>query len=138
VQELMTEMYRRWTKIESPEAYANFTVACRATDYLKLSSRVMVADGTDLVRLGQPLTLGLPDSVLLIEDQCLVVEALSQLPPLQRAVFALVYDGYDTADIAAILKLNAATVRSHLRHARTALRAWWISRIKGNEERGRP
>lgn len=138
VQELMVEIYRRWSEIESAQAYANFTVACRATDYLKRSARVMVAEGTGLEGIGRPLTLGLADGVLLVEGERLVMEALSQLTPLQRAVFALVYDGYDTADIAAILKLKTTTVRSHLRHARTVLRAWWSSRVEEKEGRGRP
>jgi DNA-directed RNA polymerase specialized sigma24 family protein len=134
----MLEIYRRWAEIKSAEAYANFTVACRATDYLKLSSRTVVSDEADLARLGQPLTADLPDGVLFIEGEQLVLEALSQLPPLQRAVFALVYDEYSIADIAAILKLKDVTTRSHLRHARSTLRTWWGSRTAENPGRGRP
>jgi DNA-directed RNA polymerase specialized sigma24 family protein len=80
--------------------------------------------------LGQPLTAGLPDEFLLIEEEQLMLEALSQLPPLQRAVFALVYDGYSIADIAAVLKLKEVTTRSHLRHARCTLRTWWRSKTR--------
>lgn len=138
VQELMAEIYRRWTEIASAQAYANFTVACRAADYLKLFSRTVPSDSPDFMHLGQPLTQGLPDGILLIEGEQLVLEALSQLPRFQRAVFALVYDGYDTDDIAAILKLKAATVRSHLRHARITLRAWWSGRSPESTERGHP
>jgi hypothetical protein len=72
VQGLMLEMYVRWTEIRSPEAHANFTVACRATDYLKLSSRTLASDDGDLARLGQPLAAGLPDGVLHIEGEQLI------------------------------------------------------------------
>jgi DNA-directed RNA polymerase specialized sigma24 family protein len=137
VQELMAEMYRRWAEIRSAEAYANFTLACRATEYLRLSSRTVACDDAKLVSLGQPLTSGLPHGITPIEGEQLVLQALAQLPPLQRAVFALVYDGYDIADVAAILKLKPVTVRSHLRHARTRLRNWWNTRTPQDEGRGR-
>src|ERR1700735_2862598 len=56
VQGLMLEIYRRWAEIRSAEAYANFTVACRAAEYLKLSSLTVATDNADLARLGRPLT----------------------------------------------------------------------------------
>jgi DNA-directed RNA polymerase specialized sigma24 family protein len=75
-----------------------------------LSSRTVASDDGDLARLGQPLAAGLPDGVLHIEGEQLVLEALSQLPPLQRAVFALAYDGYSIADTAAVAPaLNVAS-----------------------------
>jgi DNA-directed RNA polymerase specialized sigma24 family protein len=137
-QGLMLEIYRRWAGIKSAEAYANFAIACRATDYLKLSSRTVAGDDADLARLGRPLTADLPDGVLLIEGEQLVLQALSQLPPVQRAVFALICDDYSIADIAAVLKLKEVTARSHLRHARSTLRTWWSSRTTEDHERGRP
>jgi DNA-directed RNA polymerase specialized sigma24 family protein len=138
VQGLMLEIYRRWAEIRSAEAYADSAVACRAADYLKLSSRTVASDDADLARLGQPLTADLPDGVLHVEGEHLVLEALSRLPPQQRAVFALVYDDYSIADIAAALKLTQVTTRSHLRHARATLRTWWSGRTTEDHERGRP
>jgi len=135
VQELMAEIYRRWAEIRSAEAYANFTLACRATEYLRLSSRTVACEDAKLVSLGRPLTSDLPQGII-IEGEQLVLQALAQLPPLQRAVFALVYDGYDIADVATILKLKQVTVRSHLRHARKRLRDWWNTRTAENEGRG--
>lgn len=131
VQEVMLEIYRRWPKIGSPQAYANFAVPRRAAGFLKLSSWVQPMDNADLVRLGQPLTASLSGGVLTIEGERLVLEALDQLPPAQRAVFALVYDDYTCVEIGKILELKEDTVRSHLRHARAVLRPWWTRRIQG-------
>jgi RNA polymerase sigma factor (sigma-70 family) len=133
VQEVMEEIHRRWRTIEYPQAYANFTVARRAAGFLKLYSQAQSADEADLACLGQPLTARLPDGVLTIEGEQLVLEALDQLPRVQRAVFALVYDDYPCAVIGVILGLKVATVRSHLRHARETLRAWWAGRIQREE-----
>jgi DNA-directed RNA polymerase specialized sigma24 family protein len=137
VQELMAEIYRRWAEIKSAEAYTNFTLACRAAEYLKLASRTVACDHAKLVSLGQPLTLDLLPGVALIEGEQLVLQALEQLPPFQRAVFALVYDGYDIPDVAMILKMKPVTVRSHLRHARARLRDWWNTRTPEDEGVGR-
>jgi DNA-directed RNA polymerase specialized sigma24 family protein len=48
-----------------------------------------------------------------------------ELPTQQQAVFALHYDGYGDKEIAEILGMKSVTARSHLRHARENLRAWW-------------
>lgn len=48
----------------------------------------------------------------------------SELPPTQRLVLLLfAWEGLALADIAALLSLKYATVKSHLHHARTALRS---------------
>jgi RNA polymerase sigma factor (sigma-70 family) len=133
VQEVMLEIYHRWPKIGSPQAYANFAVPRRAAGFLKLSSWVQPTDNADLARLGQPLTASRPEGVLTIEGEQLVLEALDQLPPTQRAVFALVYDEYTCVEIGKILELKEDTVRSHLRHARAVLRPWWTGRTQGEE-----
>jgi RNA polymerase sigma-70 factor (ECF subfamily) len=136
VQELMLEIYRRWASIDSAEAYANFVLPRRAAGFLKDSSFCQPADGADLTRSGRPLMEGLPHGVLAVEGERLVLQALERLPATQRAVFALAYDDYTCADIGQILDLKEATVRSHLRHARTALKAWWAEGQSGEREVG--
>jgi RNA polymerase sigma-70 factor (ECF subfamily) len=51
-----------------------------------------------------------------------VLAALRELPPTQRKVMALVLDGHAPAQIADMLGVNPASVRSNLRHARQGLR----------------
>jgi DNA-directed RNA polymerase specialized sigma24 family protein len=125
VQELMLEIYRRWADIGSPERYAGKTVAMRAAGFLKISVSTLPKETADLARLGQPLTSAMPDGILAVDEEQVVLQAMRQLSPVQRAVFALDYDEFTTSDIAAILNMEEATVRSNLRHARTALRSWW-------------
>jgi RNA polymerase sigma-70 factor (ECF subfamily) len=125
VQELMLEIYRRWPDIRSAQRYAAKILAMRAVEFLKLSASALPKDTADLARLGQPLASLLPDGILTVDEEQLVLQALRQLPPVQRAVFALNYDGFTNAEIASILGMEEATVRSNLRHARVALRTWW-------------
>jgi DNA-directed RNA polymerase specialized sigma24 family protein len=127
-QDLMLEIYRRWPDIESAERYASKVIAMRAVGFLKISAGTLPKDTADLVRLGQPLTSALPDGVLAVDEEQFVLEALRQLPSVQRAVFALDYDQFTSAEIAVILNMMEATVRSNLRHARATLRTWWNER----------
>jgi RNA polymerase sigma-70 factor (ECF subfamily) len=62
------------------------------------------------------------------EEQRRVLSLLQQLPAAQRVVAALYYDGLSTEEIAAVSGKPAATVRSHLRHARRALKEVIASR----------
>ena len=58
------------------------------------------------------------------EDLSFVWDAVKALPVRYREVIHLFYhEGYSTAQIAAILKLNEATVRSHLHRGREKLKA---------------
>jgi RNA polymerase sigma factor (sigma-70 family) len=51
-----------------------------------------------------------------------VLSLLAALPPQQRRVFALHYDGWNAAEIAALLGLQKAAVRQNIARARSALR----------------
>jgi RNA polymerase sigma factor (sigma-70 family) len=52
----------------------------------------------------------------------LVLSLLSELPPQQQRVFALCYEGWSTAEIAAHLGMDQAAVRQNIARARAALR----------------
>jgi RNA polymerase sigma factor (sigma-70 family) len=138
VQDLMLEIYRRWPDIGSPEAYARTTVPLRAVGFLRISASTWTMDGADLASKGRPLTSGMPDAIMAIGERQVVLQALGQLPPTQRAVFALDYDGFTSADIGAILGMKESTVRSNLRYAKKALRAWWAQAHPSGEERSQP
>jgi RNA polymerase sigma factor (sigma-70 family) len=56
------------------------------------------------------------------EEQLEVLHLLRALPPEQRTVVALHYDGATCEDIATVTGKSQATVRSNLRHARNTLR----------------
>ena len=131
VQDLMLEIYARWAEISFPGAYARRVVAFRAADLLKQSSRLLVKDLDYFAKLGHELTSGLPNGLFAVEGEQLVLEALAQLPSIQRSVFALTYDGFACEDIGEILDMKEATVRSNLRHARKTLSDWWNRRVGG-------
>jgi RNA polymerase sigma factor (sigma-70 family) len=63
-----------------------------------------------------------PDLAVFSEEQQQVLHRLRRLPPAQRMVAALYYDGLTAEEIAATTGKPATTVRSHLRHARTTLK----------------
>lgn len=57
------------------------------------------------------------------EDLSFVWEAVRSLPqPYREVIHLFYYEGYPTAEIAAILDVNEATVRTHLRRGRVRLR----------------
>ena len=56
------------------------------------------------------------------EEERLVLGAIHQLPPAQRKVFALSFDGFGSSEIAEILQMNQAAVRQNLARARAALK----------------
>jgi DNA-binding CsgD family transcriptional regulator len=64
-----------------------------------------------------------------------VLRLLAGLPPRQREVMAWTIDGYDPEEIAQLTGKNPATVRSHLRHARTSLKAALVQPT--NEDAGK-
>jgi RNA polymerase sigma-70 factor (ECF subfamily) len=58
-----------------------------------------------------------------VEIRQLVEAAISNLPEQQRTAFRLHdVEGYTTNEIARIMGLSSGTIRSHVHHARRALR----------------
>jgi RNA polymerase sigma factor (sigma-70 family) len=111
--EAMTALWKAWSAVTSPKAWVR-TVALRTAprmitkrpDTLYVSERV-----DDRARHAE------------IEEWPLVVALLRQLPDKQRMVMAWHLDGFTTIEIAEHIGIDSATVRSHLRHARTRLKA---------------
>jgi RNA polymerase sigma factor (sigma-70 family) len=114
VQEAMLLACKRWDTIGDPAAWVN-TVAVRR--YWRLVRRQQQEVSLDE-------TVPEPDAGtgIFTEEQQHVLCLLRQLPAQQRNVAALFYDGMATEEIAELVGVSPATVRSHLRHARTTLR----------------
>jgi RNA polymerase sigma factor (sigma-70 family) len=113
-QEAFLSTFRQWESVGRPEGYVR-KVATRMA--LKRSPEAPVDDIAALLADAASSDAG-------AEERHFVQEALRQLPARQRAVFALHLDDYADPDIAGILGLSAATVRSYRRHARKALARW--------------
>ena len=119
-QESFLNVYRRWDTISTPSAYLR-KVATRLA--IKRPPEDPRDDVADLVADGIP-------SDDRAEIRQVVQQALRQLPSQQRAVFALQLDDYPDAEIAQILGLTNATVRSYRRHARQTLARWHRQQLR--------
>jgi DNA-directed RNA polymerase specialized sigma24 family protein len=119
-QESFLNVYRRWETISTPGAYLR-TVATRLA--IKRPPEEPRDDVTLLLAGGIPSDGG-------PESRQVVQQALRQLPSQQRAVFALHLDDYSDTDIAQVLGLTNATVRSYRRHARQTLARWHRQQLR--------
>jgi RNA polymerase sigma factor (sigma-70 family) len=107
-----------YVRSETAHSYL-FVTATRMTAKRKTErNRVIVTD-----HIGEAVGIGsTPDTASEITDREDVLRMMRALPPAQRAIMTLTYEGLNTAEISEALKITAATVRSNLRHARHALR----------------
>ena len=108
VQDSLIEVYRRWHEIRKPGAYLRCTVVSRCRSALQRRK----------MRPSYP-----------VEQLCVSAEAsdlwdvLTRLSDDHRMVVVLrYYGGYAASDIAAMLEMPAATVRSHLRRGLATLK----------------
>jgi RNA polymerase sigma factor (sigma-70 family) len=119
--EAMIEAYRRWDVINCPGAWVRVVArrvasrsAARYRDGLRRAAALETSAG--VFRESD-------EQALFKEDQRVVLALLAGLPARQRVVMAWYIDGYESSEIAQFLRLQPATVRSHLRHARRRLAA---------------
>jgi len=115
VQEAMILAWKRWDTIRDPATWVN-TVAVRR--YWRLARRRQQEVSLDET-VPEPADA---DLGIFTDEQQQVLRLLRQLPAQQRNVAALFYDGTATEEIAELVGVSPATVRSHLRHARATLR----------------
>ena len=116
-QETMIAVWQNWESIREPTAWARTT----ATRKLWKINQHRLAT-TPLDETTTQLPVSDPDLAVFSEEQQQVLGLLRQLPPAQRVVTALHYDGLTAEEIAIVTRKPTATIRSHLRHARTTLR----------------
>jgi len=108
VQDSLIEVYRRWHEIRRPGAYLRCAVVSRCRSALQRRK----------MRLSHK-----------VEEPCVSAGAselwdvLTRLSDDQRmAVVLRYYGGYGASEIAGMLEMPAATVRSHLRRGLAALK----------------
>lgn len=120
-QEAMVLAWQKWDSIDDHAAWV-YTVAARG--YWRLLRTRPVAASLPESASG---TTAASDLSIFTEEQQHVLSVLRQLPLMQRLVLALTYDGLTCKDIAEVLGISEATVRSHLRHARHNLKRVMLS-----------
>ena len=111
-QEAMITAYERWDTIRSPKGYV-WTVAYRALIRSAPDPELPVAEVPEPAPL-----LPHPEEAEEWLQKQLVINVLWALPPRQRQVLALTLDGWAPAEIAVLLGIDSAAVRSNLMKAR--------------------
>jgi RNA polymerase sigma factor (sigma-70 family) len=112
-QDAMVTAYRRWPEIKSPRTYT-WTVAYRA--FIRHAINDLEEPAGEIP---EPAAL-LPrpgEAEAWLQEQH-VIHVLRALPPRQRQVLALTIDGWTPVEIAELLGLDPAAVRSSLKKAR--------------------
>lgn len=125
-QNAMTALLERWSGIRAHAAWVRTTAR---NDWLKAKIRERETPCLDTPgdsQATEPVTQVDPstpeESIHRQLQQDATVSLLHQLPPTQRACFALVLDGYTTHEIASLTGKTEAVVRSNVAHARRRLR----------------
>ena len=112
-QDAMIAAYPRWAEIKSPRAYT-WTVAYRAFIRHAVNDHEQPAGE---VPEPTPLLPHPGEAEAWLQEQH-IIRVLRALPPRQRQVLALTIDGWTSAEIAELLGLDPAAVRSNLKKAR--------------------
>ena len=118
VAEALADAWQHWKRIDRRGSWVRLAAAHA---YFRAARRGREQVGRALQ--GGMMAEQVPDGLDVCgEEAATVLRLIQQLPPPQRHVMALTYDGYTASEIAPMLQLSRDTVRSHLRHARAQLR----------------
>jgi RNA polymerase sigma factor (sigma-70 family) len=121
-QEAMIAAWRQWESIREPAAWIR-TTAIRTFWKHNRQHQPAPLPGEPTP---QPAITD-PDLAIFADEQRWILSLLRGLPPAQRTVTALFFDGLSAPEIADITGKPVATVRSHLRHARKSLKEVIVS-----------
>jgi RNA polymerase sigma factor (sigma-70 family) len=116
-QDAMLLAWQQWESIREPAAWVRATAVRVFWKYARArrSDPVPMSDLPDVPSDN-------PWPGIFGEEQWRVLSLLRALPPGQREVTALFYDGMPCEEIAALTGKPSGTVRSQLRHARKTLK----------------
>lgn len=123
-QEAMILAWKQWESIREPAAWVRTTAVRAFWKHARAQRHQMVS-----LDEAFPEPVADPDLSIFAEEQRQVLSLLRKLPSRQRTVAALFYDGLSCEEIAELIEKPPVTVRSHLRHARTALREVIVSEL---------
>ncbi|RSM56665.1 SigE family RNA polymerase sigma factor [Actinoplanes sp. ATCC 53533] len=127
VQETITKLYTRWSRISGVENVDAYVHTMLVRTFLDEKRR-----GWWKVRLGVPLDRPAPAPPPHgVEERAVLRAALSQVPPGQQAVLVLRFlCDQPVADVARMLGRSEGTVKSQTAHGLTALRRILGDRIR--------
>jgi RNA polymerase sigma-70 factor (sigma-E family) len=120
VQDVLLRAQQRWANIASPPTYVRRMVTNEYLSWRRRAVRRMVPSSHDVLdALGPPED----DHATAYDERDAMLAQLSRLPRKQRAAVVLrYYEGYSDAEIAAVLRCGASTVRSQISRALATLR----------------
>ena len=120
VQDVLLRAQQRWAAIDTPAAYVRRMVTNEYLSWRRRAVRRMVPSSHDVLdALGPPEA----DPSASYDERDAMLGLLATLPRKQRAAIVLrYYENYSDAEIAAVLRCGASTVRSQISRALTTLR----------------
>lgn len=118
-QEAMVLARRNWDSIDNHAAWVHTVARRRYRRVLRMRKATVQLPESALETTAAS---DASDLSIFTEEQQHVLGVIRQLPLMQRRVFARVYYGLSCKEIAEVLGISEATVRSHLRHARNNLK----------------
>ncbi|MGW3993495.1 SigE family RNA polymerase sigma factor [Amycolatopsis sp. NPDC004772] len=120
VQDVLLRAQQRWDGIAAPPAYVRRMITNEYLSWRRRAVRRMVSSSHDVLDdLGPPE----PDPATAYDERDAMLGLLATLPRKQRAAVVLrYYENYSDAEIAAVLRCGASTVRSQISRALTTLR----------------
>ncbi|MFC4859384.1 RNA polymerase sigma factor [Actinophytocola glycyrrhizae] len=119
-QETMFQLYRHWSSVREPAAWARQVASRRWGRHIADGPREQLVDDAALQR-GSASSLLTSSDIRAIEQRYDVLRLLDKLPPRQRQVLAWTYEGYTPTEIAEELQLTPEAVRANLYKARRAV-----------------
>ncbi|SNY58346.1 RNA polymerase sigma factor [Paractinoplanes atraurantiacus] len=117
-QEAMIAVYREWDVVEWPKTWVRRVAQRQWWRMRERATQEIPYD--DLPEASGLLPPAEAEAILTHHEFLTEIAALS---PQQRAVLAWTYDGYRPTEIAPLLNMNPATVRTTLRDARAAIQS---------------
>lgn len=122
-QEALLRTQANWDKVAKAKSADRYVRRLLTNLYISQQRRRRIREVTlSAVNLGRSDTV--PDASSVVETREAVIQAVSQLPPRQRAIIVLkYYEALDTAEIADAMAINEASVRSALARALRTLQA---------------
>lgn len=118
VQECLLRAQQRWARISGVDAPAAYVKRMITNEFL--SRRRRRKTHTPLHGIDPPS----PDPSAHYDEREAMLQSIDRLPRKQKAAVVLrYYEGYDDAEIAAMLGCSQVTVRSHISRALATLRA---------------
>ncbi|MGW1342216.1 SigE family RNA polymerase sigma factor [Kribbella sp. NPDC002412] len=119
-QDALVKVYRRWNRIDRSEGLKSYAHRCVVTAVLDQSRKPWRRERSDEA---DESALVLPDVFGKVDNRMLVVDALAQLPPSQRACVVLrYYDDLPVERTADILGISAGGVKSQTSRGLSRLR----------------